>query len=333
MRAVMWILLKPSFSIGDCTMKTAKFTKRSSERMCGRLGTLFAVALPLALLLAGSMFSGPVRADVLAHWDFEESAQSAVPDGFGRYFVAADAMGNYDAWRTSTSTAVRQDYPGQFGSPTVGGIRFAGGGSTTSFINIDPISGMLAGDFTIAGWIKPETLANVPTLFADWGSSLASQSFVVRLTKPDSESPYGLTFILSANGSGSRLVNGTYGSIVTDQWQHVAVTYDQLGPTTAVANWYVNGSLAGTQNVAATSVVPYGPAGSVYTFARDLSGNTYYNYNGLMDEFWVFDRALTSGEIGGLVANNLVPEPTGFALLACAGLCVAWAGLRQRRAR
>jgi len=286
----------------------------------------------LAALLAASSTPAPACAGVLAHWDFEESAQSAVPDGFGRYFVAADATGNYDAWRTSTSTAVRQDYPGQFGSPTVGGIRFAGGGSTTSFINIDPISGMVSGDFTIAGWIKPETLTNVPTLFADWGSSFSSQSFVMRLTKPDSESPYGLTFILSANGSGSRLVNGTYGSIVTDQWQHVAVTYDQLGPTTAVANWYINGSLAGTQNVTAASVVPYGPAGSAYTFARDFSGNTYYNYNGLMDEFWVFDRALTSGEIGELVANNLVPEPNGFALLACAGLCLGWLGLRRRRA-
>ncbi len=333
MRAAMWIFLKPSFSMGDCTMKTAKFTKCSNERMRGRLGTLFAVALPLALLSVTSMLSGPARADVLAHWDFEESAQSPVPDGSGRYLVAADATGNYNAWRTSTSTAVRQDFPGRFGSPTVGGIRFSGGSSTTSFININLISGMLSGDFSIAGWIRPETLANVPTLFADWGSSLTSQSFVMRLTKPNVESPYGLTFILSANGSGSQLVNGTYGSIVTDQWQHVAVTYDQLGPTTAVANWYINGSLAGTQNVAAASVVPYGPAGSAYTFARDFSGNTFFNYNGLMDEFWVFDRALTRGEIGELAANNLVPEPTGFALLACAGLCFAWAGLRRRRAR
>ncbi len=315
-------------------MKMADFAKCSVGARHGRLTAMFFAALPfmtsLALLTAVVPFSAPARADILAHWDFEESAQSAVPDGSERYFVAADAMGNYDAWRTSTSTAVRQDFPGQFGSPTVGGIRFAGGSSSTSFINIDPISGMLAGDFTIAGWIKPETLTNVPTLFADWGSSLGSQSFVMRLTKPDSESPYGLTFILSANGSGSRLVNGTYGSIVTDQWQHVAVTYDQLGPTTAVANWYVNGSLVGTQNVTAASVVPYGPAGSVYTFARDLSGNTHYNYNGLMDEFWVFDRALTSGEIGGLVANNLVPEPAGFALLACAGACLAWFGVRRR---
>lgn len=282
----------------------------------------------MALLSAAT----PVDAGVLAHWDFEESAQSGSPDSFGRYFVAADSTGNYNAWRTSTSTAVRQDYPGKFGDAAVGGIRFAGGGSTTSFINIDPIGGMLSGDFTIAGWIKPETLSNIPTLFADWGSSLASQSFVVRLTKPDAESPYGLTFILSENGTGARLVNGTYGSIVTDQWQHVAVSYDQLGPTSAVANWYINGSLVGTQNVSAASVVPYGPAGSVYTFARDLSGNTYYNYNGLMDEFWVFDRALTSGEIGGLVANNLVPEPAGLALIACAGLCAAWWGLGRRRA-
>lgn len=305
---------------------------RGSRRATAFSTAVFSAAL-LAVLGAANSVAAPAYASILAHWDFEESAQSAVPDGFGRYFVAADSTGNYDAWRTSTSTAVRQDYPGQFGSATVGGIRFAGGGSTTSFINIDPISGMLAGDFSIAGWIKPETLTNVPTLFADWGSSFASQSFVLRLTKPDSESPYGLTFILSENNSGSRLVNGTYGSIVTDQWQHVAVTYDQLGPTTAVANWYVNGSLVGTQNVSAASVTPYGPAGSVYTFARDLSGNTYYNYNGLMDEFWVFDRALTSGEIGGLVANNLVPEPNGFALLLCAGLGFGWLGLRRRQAR
>lgn len=280
----------------------------------------------MALLSAAA----PARAGVMAHWDFEESAQSAVPDGLGRYFVAADSTGSYNAWRTSTSTAVRQDFPGRFGSPTVGGIRFLGGSSTTSFINIAPITGMLSGDFTIAGWIKPETLSNIPTLFADWGSSFASQSFVLRLTKPNAESPYGLTFILSETNTGARLVNGTYGSVVTDQWQHVAVTYDQLGPTAAVANWYINGSLVGTQNVTATSVVPYGPANSAYTFARDFSGNTYFNYNGLMDEFWVFDRALTSGEIGGLVADNLVPEPTGFALIACAGLCAAWWGLRRR---
>lgn len=287
----------------------------------------------LAFLAVAALTAQPASAGVLAHWDFEEAAQSATPDGFGRYFVAADSTGNYDAWRTSTSTAVRQDYPGTFGDSSVGGIRFAGGGSTTSFINIDPIAGMLSGDFTIAGWIKPETLTNVPTLFSDWGSSLSSQSFVLRLTKPDAESPYGLTFILSENNSGARLANGTYGAIVADQWHHVAVTYDQLGPTTAVANWYINGSLVGTQNVSAASVVPYGPAGSAYTFARDFSGNTYYNYNGLMDEFWVFDRALTSGEIGGLVADNLVPEPTGLALLACAGLTAAGFGLLRRRAR
>lgn len=290
------------------------------------------VRLLVVLGISAGMFSrvSAVWADVLAHWDFEESAQSTTPDSFGRYFTAADSTGTYHAWRTSTSTSVRQDVPGKFGSATVGGIRFAGGSSTTSFINISPIAGMLSGDFTIAGWIKPESLTNVPTLMADWGSSFASQSFVLRLTKPDAASPYGLTFILSADSAGNRLINGTFGSISIDQWQHVAVSYDQLGPNSAVANWYVNGVLVGSQTVSAVSVIPYGPANTAYTFGRDFSGNTYFNYNGLMDEFWVFDRALTTAEIGELVANNLVPEPTGFALIGCAGLCAAGWLLRRR---
>ena len=99
----------------------------------------------------------------------------------------------------------------------------------------------------------------------------------------------------SAGGSRAWL-NTDPGTLAAGEWQHIALTYD--GTATKA---YVNGELAGERNRTGEHVVNdwilrLGNGGGI--------GAGFW-WGGLMDDVGVFDSALTSAEVGDIMAMGL----------------------------
>lgn len=149
-------------------------------------------------------------------------------------------------------------------------------------------------DFTIATWVKLTALSTWARIF-DFGSNTTTNMFLV----PSSGTT--IRFAITTSGSGGeQRINGT-ANLATGAWVHVAVT---LAGTTGTL--YVNGAQVG-QNTA-------------MTLKPSSLGNTTLNYlgksqyadpylNGQLDDFRIYNGALTAGEVFSLY-NPGGPTPT-----------------------
>ena len=83
--------------------------------------------------------------------------------------------------------------------------------------------------------------------------------------------------------------------VTTGTWYRLAYTYDGM-----VANLYLNGNLIGTTSKLS---VPFSPNTADLHIGRneDPSGLFPFWFNGVIDEIRIYNRALTSKEIGSLV--------------------------------
>jgi hypothetical protein len=98
--------------------------------------------------------------------------------------------------------------------------------------------------------------------------------------------------------------------VPSTDWIHWAFTYDQ----TAGVNIYANGI-----NVASNVAVNGNTMGSwMYAAYLGAAPNDQSNgYGGIMDEVYMFNRAITADEVGQLAS---IPEPSSIALVIAAGL-------------
>ncbi len=155
-----------------------------------------------------------------------------------------------------------------------------------------------AADFTLALWINtdmfmaPILTKNNPTT----GWSSAEKYFY---TSPGSatEGPVGApTFV----GWGADWISGT--TPVTDnQWHHVAITWDV---DTGTGFMYVDG-------LEETSYDGYNGLGDNVGESIRLGFNAFdgfNNYNGLMDEVYIYDRTLEATEVGPMFALRTAPN-------------------------
>lgn len=149
-------------------------------------------------------------------------------------------------------------------------------------------------DFTIATWVKLTAVSTWARIF-DFGNNTTTNMFLV----PSSGST--IRFAITTSGSGGeQRINGT-ANLTTGAWIHVAVT---LAGNTGTL--YVNGAQVG-QNTA-------------MTLKPSSLGNTTLNYlgksqyadpylNGQLDDFRIYNGALTAGEVFSLY-NPGGPTPT-----------------------
>ena len=154
---------------------------------------------------------------------------------------------------------------------------------------------------TLSAWVRPER-------FNDWAGIL---------TKGTNASPYALqlwgdgSLRFSANwgapsgGAGGNSWNST-AKLATNQWQHVAVTYDGV-----TVRFYINGVLDANQPAA---TLRFGVVNEPLTIGADLPGGDEF-FKGTIRSARVYGRALSGSEILAIQNETPVFAPVSNAVI------------------
>jgi hypothetical protein len=152
-------------------------------------------------------------------------------------------------------------------------------------------SGIVSGlnDFTISTWVKITTLSTWSRIF-DFGTGTTVNMFLTP------QSGNGVRFAITTNGSGSeQRINGT-AALATGTWVHVAVT---LSGNTGTL--YVNGAVVGTNTSMTLKPSSLGTTGNNW-IGRSQYSDPYLN--GQIDNFRIYNRALSASEISSLYSSG-----------------------------
>lgn len=156
------------------------------------------------------------------------------------------------------------------------------------YVDIGNPAGLrISGSFTLAAWVKSEGVpsGSGATIIAKWGQNIHTDAYALSLRNDGGLSPNGAVGVWG-NCECSAF---TGGSMATNVWYHVAMTYDSANGDNRL---YINGQLAASRN-------RYGgttPSDRPVQIGREgTSANRYFN--GLIDEVRVYNRAITMDEI------------------------------------
>jgi hypothetical protein len=104
-----------------------------------------------------------------------------------------------------------------------------------------------------------------------------------------------------------------------NDWHHFAVTYS--GPTTQA---YLDG-----QPIASTAVA-LNTGSNIIRLGGQRLNNSGQQLDGSLDDFYIYNRALSGPDVMELYNTTAIPEPSALSLIAFAGLVLA--GFRKFRA-
>jgi hypothetical protein len=187
-------------------------------------------------------------------------------------------------------------------------------------------------EFTFAAWVKPSSAAftsGANTWLAGKMTTGSNRGWQININPTDqANNPGELTFTyfpsnVSTTGSQDVFL-GPYANLAPDKWIHFAATFK--GNDTV--KLYVNGDLI--VSVPATFATLNGSNNRPLQIGN--RGSSIANsWNGLIDEVYIFDEALSAREIGALV-----PEPTSlvstlFGLMLTMGMFDWRRGHRRER--
>jgi PKD repeat protein len=169
---------------------------------------------------------------------------------------------------------------------------------------------------TISAWINPSTIANYPRI-AGKTHSLDDDPWVI----------YGLSINTNhkvllelASPNGTRGYARSISRIPTNEWTHVAGTYD--GTSVKI---YINGQLEDVRSFSEPLAINSEP----FSIARSSYGANYYN--GKIDDIRVYNRALNSTEIDDLYTlfNDDPVADAGDAYASTEGTPITFDGSRS----
>jgi hypothetical protein len=262
--------------------------------------------------------AGVSNADMLLHYGFDQV------DGAGPFTTPdSSALSN-------TGSLVNMDnnnlVPGKIGNA----LRFDGGNSsgTADRVEIaenDPDFDQTFTEFTFAAWVKPTSAAFVAGANAWIAGKMTTGSnrgWQINLNPADDPlHPGELVFSYfptNANANSQDVYLGPNANIAADKWVHLAATFKGGD----MVKLYVNGELAVA--TAATNATLNGSNNRPLQVGNRGS-NIANSWNGLIDEVYIFNEALSARQIAALV-----PEPTSL-VVAFVGLAMMMGILEQRR--
>ena len=279
------------------------------------------------LAIAGAATTNGAPAVIVDESNAEEQLWQLVPDGKGSVRLANYATGKtlgvmslsksdgaaVVQWTDGSPTSNCQPngprQPGKIGT-ALDFCKTSSYGSLPSGI----VSG-LNGDWSISTWIKPAALTNWSRVF-DFGTGQTVNMFLTM-----NAGGAGPRFAITNSGAGAeqRL---TYGgqNFPLNQWSNVVVTVSGTQGT-----MYLNGTVVATNNNMTLKPSALGNT------TRNYLGKSQYNdpaYDGAIDDFAIYSRALSAGEVtalaggqaaAGNVAQYKFDEAGGSTLLDSSG--------------
>jgi hypothetical protein len=177
------------------------------------------------------------------------------------------------------------------------GAKFGGksGPAGFSYVDLDganfPAEDVPRAAITLAAWGKCENTGDHHAIF---NARASDNTWVIH---PEFRSNGVFRWLLRAAG-GVTMFDLQVGTVKWGEWQHYAGTYDR---TTGKAILYINGEIAGEQGVASPKdIAPDWGSGARIGYNIDNARP----FTGLMDELYLFQRALTQAEV-----KELLPLP------------------------
>lgn len=220
----------------------------------------------------------PAFKNAVAHYKFE----NVLSDSLGNYAVAKTTDNNLFNVN-ATTPAFTTGYSGQaYAFNGANGVRL-------------PDNIIKSNAYTVSFWMKPESLTmHTPAFFAasdfdHWISFIPGSAWFTSNT------------LIWSNflGNWNQIVHSATAPL--NKWQHVAITYADT-----TMKMYINGSLVGSM-----------PRDDIFTanggqFALGVNFGWDTPFKGQIDEFIVYDYALSGLDINGAAINNLT-DPAKFA--------------------
>ena len=273
-----YVLIRGVWRAANQSATSPQKTNQPDPNFKISLGIVFVVmALVICVIAAWSMFGKRVEkspAGLVASWQAENNG--------------ADPIGGNNA----ISMNILEIANGGAG----GGFNFNGINSyllvkTTSTLNVGLGSGL-----TFEGWINPTTLSHEELIYEfenNLGTFNGDDTGINCSLHP--ERPGELDFNLVGTDRTSHEIDSPLNTIVTNAWQHIAITYDKASGRTAL---YVNGTIVTLTNFGSftpETSLPHLVIGARTTF--NSVANPGDGFLGMMDKLSFYNRALTPAEI------------------------------------
>lgn len=168
---------------------------------------------------------------------------------------------------------------------------FASGQKLSRADNADHPTGAL----TVAGWFKCDAINLNRDICSKWTSTGNQRSFLLRWQGSTNLAQ----FFVSSNGSSSVNTKATT-TMSASTWYHVAAVYD---PSTAI-RVYINGTMEGEN----TTSIPSAIYDSTSDITLGVRTDGSAKWDGLLDEFAIWERALTDDEIAWLADDHFYAD-------------------------
>ncbi len=153
-------------------------------------------------------------------------------------------------------------------------------------------------NFTIAAWVKVTTLSAWERIF-DFGTGTSVYMFLT----PDASDTGGLRFAITTTGSGTGNEQRLDGPTITaNTWTHIAVT---LSGSTGTL--YVNGVAVAVNTGMTLNPSSLGSTNLNYLGKSQFTGDPAYS--GLIDDFRIYNQALSASAVLALAAPVVLVPP------------------------
>ena len=147
-------------------------------------------------------------------------------------------------------------------------------------------------NFTIAAWIKADSLSNWMRIF-DFGTSTTNYMFLT----PDAGTTNALRFAIAASSGSEQQLNGP--ALTAGTWYHIAVV---LSGNTGTL--YVNGAAVATNS--SMTLHPSSLGSTTHNYLGKSQFSSDPAFLGTIDDFRIYSRALSAAEILALAKPTIV---------------------------
>jgi hypothetical protein len=242
--------------------------------------------------------SGPViDPDLVLWYPFDESSGTIAYDSAQFGGVARNAtLATVGSGGSATFTTARQ-----VGSHALtlspGGYASNGGG----YVVVPAINTLAPGAITIAVWVNlaAATMNQAWERIYDFGDSATAPSWF-NLAARNGAAPYGPIFNMSNTGHAEADQQKLTGSTAlrANNWHHIAVVLPEGTPFAGIM--YVDGVVAASNSAMTVHLADIGATANNWLGRSQFTNDPYFN--GSLDDFRVYRRALSQEEIAALMA-------------------------------